>query len=408
MTTPFFPFKSFADALLPRFRSERPYGYTYRPEDACLPPIELLLRHPDSRHVRWGGAPPPEWRESMRSGQAHSEGGRTFPSAGTYRLKKELTVPRGWAYVREVGSREMQEMQEKFRWLSLPPQLHGSLDADGRLAYDVPGMLEAVPGVPYRTCYPDKVDPRSSIVPIETRFCVHTLDTLREYPNGESVRLWCSDMLASCFGEVGQLPIWHHLKRNNRSTSQRSVRPGDPGFWDGTYSLALTLGEGQGRGTVQVASQPAVSSDRRVESRVRRILTACADVATFALRSTVSDAEWTALSHLKDVNNLHGFGGSLFTGLQLNVSSGSFGTLRDSLGYQGGLHVDRKDDPAGYTVFVFCVQHSSGEPSFVPSPDFLACDRPRSQPAGSTGVHSRSPRRASSRPSRTTHWPWSS
>lgn len=374
----------------------RVFGYVYESEKMKEPPLRLVTCEAEFWHREHDSRQPQEWETNQ----------------GPYQLRPDRTVPRGWSYVRRVEECEMAAVEESLRGLGSLRGLDGTL-RDGRLEYAIQGMTEAKAGIPYRVEYPDACLSGSTLVPVETRLCVHTLTTLDAYPGGNQLPEKCRAMLRACMGEQGQRPLWHHLGRNSRSNHPRGVPRGDPGYWDGTYSLALTVAEGQGAGTLQVASQPGVERDPTAQSRLATVLRCCSEVALFALRATLSHAEWTALNHLQDRNNVHGFGGSMFTGLQLNVSSGEYGRLKDSLGFQGGLHLDVHDDPAGYTVFVFCVQHSTGElPPLdvppVPSSSVVDGSSPPSQPAPWTGERSRSRSRSSSRPSKTTPWPSSS
>ena len=320
----------------------RPFGYVHDPENEREPP-------------RWLVESVPTLRRENR--EHHDDLSR---EQGPYRLCRDETVPRGWAYTRAITGQEIGAVEEALKQLTISPRLAGTLGVDGRLRYRVPGMTEASVGIPYRVTYPDACLPASRLVPAETRLCVHTLETLERYPGGKDVRARCVDLLKACMGTDDQPPLWQFLRRNSRSRKQHGMSKTDPGYWDGSYSLAITVGEGQGVGTLQVASQP-LGENSSARDRLAAVVHACADVARFVLRASVSEAEWTSVNHLVDSNNVHGFGGSLFTGLQLNVSSGTFGQLQDSLGHQGGFHLDRHDDPAGYTVFIFCVQHTTGE-----------------------------------------------
>lgn len=145
--------------------------------------------------------------------------------------------------------------------LAVHPAFHltsKSSDEDGRpifcddptcLRLDVPGQYEMVPGIPIRM--QDKDDPAIS----QTFGCVHTIATLEQLPglpHRTEVREW-----ATCIGKI----LFGDESSNTRPFVEHMFKPNlrdkgvHPGRYDGSFSLATTLGEGEGKGNVQPAKQ---------------------------------------------------------------------------------------------------------------------------------------------------------
>lgn len=173
-------------------------------------------------------------------------------------------------------------------------------------------------------------------------------------------------------GRANERPLWELLKANCRTDGQspgiEDANAHDNSRYDGTYSLATTIGEGHGYGTVQVAMQPGLANDPVGMLRLNLVLVLVAEIAMFTLLHSLTDFEYSIVQYYRDRNHVPCFGDGVFSGCQLNVSSSLSQSLADALGIQGTLHVDGHDDPAAWTVFILMVELSTGQfqESFVP------------------------------------------
>ncbi len=293
------------------------------------------------------------------------------PYAGTWSLVRDEGTPRGLAYVREVNEPEIWELERRMRVLQVPAELQG-VPNGGRMQYDVPGMIKAFIGVPYRIRFPDLFDRLkikfpvdAQVAPSETQMCVHSIGSLKHYPGGGNVAEKTKRLFALTFGEGEERPIWEHLSRNSRSKHTKKVDKGGKGEFDGSYSLAGTIGQGQGRGIAFVAAQPALAKDPVLAARVNEIITLNGELAKFVLKASLTEFEYQQIQHFISRNNVHVYGGGTATSLQMNVSSSGIRNLFDALGYQGGVHLDKGDEPGGYTVVGLACQWSPSKFKFL-------------------------------------------
>ncbi|KAK7461698.1 Chromobox protein 5 [Stygiomarasmius scandens] len=274
--------------------------------------------------------------------------GFTYPVAPIYTLRPDKRFRRGYCYSTSVSTAYDDKLAEAdhLYHTRTPP----GVDPVG---YDpvrqtfimapVEGMIEMPPGVPF-TVLLDNVPDREITVA-----CLHTLQSLSHY-GMEFPKI--ADLTAALwketFGTKTTPPIWHLGFKPNK----RSAAPVE-GKADGSYSLAATVGEGQGNGVVQPVSQ---INSPEATIRLHRLLTCLHQLYRLIVPLCISKQEWEVWNMRSNDLNVVSAGGLLpaFTSCQLNVSSGnSGGSLAEFIGdLQGKWHVDAKDDPNSWTLVI--------------------------------------------------------
>ncbi len=339
----------------------RPFGFAFQADRAEEPSWEDInykcrkdLFHPhrglhmDLPAVLTASDPPPSTH-------------RHYPFGRQYILEVDEENSRGLSYIRKVNKAEIDRMEFDHTTLSLPPQNFNQVDEDGKIVYHVPGMIQAPLGVPFRIEYTDFPLHNRPGCARETRFAVHDARSLSLLPGGDKIPVLFDDLIKALRGDADEIPLWELMKPNSRTKAYGKHRDElDPARYDGSYSLASTIGEGQGFGTYQVASQPELVNNTAAMLRLNRVLLLAAEIAMFTLIHSLTAFEYSMLEHFKLRNHVPCFGDSVFTGCQLNVSSSHCKSLLAALGIQGALHVDTHDEPAGWTVFLLMVELSTG------------------------------------------------
>ncbi|EJD36332.1 hypothetical protein AURDEDRAFT_130112 [Auricularia subglabra TFB-10046 SS5] len=220
----------------------------------------------------------------------------------------------------------------------------------------VPGQLQLTPGVP--VCMSSKVAGGHGGEFKMTAAALHTPSSLERIPgmDGSRVRELVRSLARNVFGdpeaadERDRRPLYElNYKHNQRDTGSHASD------FEGSYSMAVTVGEGQGRGHVQPAQQ---SEDPYMQERQQRLLCDSGELSPMVLESSLDRLTFEVTRSRGVVNNVPGFGhvsNVFFTGMQFNVSfirrAGE--SLVESLGkHQGCNHIDPKDCTCGHTVFI--------------------------------------------------------
>jgi hypothetical protein len=147
--------------------------------------------------------------------------------------------------------------------------------------------------------------------------CIHTIQSLQQYPCGTDVERLAKEFMEVAFGrpaidnQPAQPAIYDlGLKHNYRSSKDI----GDPR--NGSSSMASTKIEGDGRGTVA----PAVQVHHPL---IRRLLHICYQLFRNIMPTCMSKLEWELFQWVFRDNNVPGFGGPLPNNpsMQMNVSS---------------------------------------------------------------------------------------
>ncbi|EJD36781.1 hypothetical protein AURDEDRAFT_129849 [Auricularia subglabra TFB-10046 SS5] len=231
----------------------------------------------------------------------------------------------------------------------------------------VPGQLQLTPGVPVSMS--SRVAAGHGGEFKMTAAALHTPSSLERIPglDGSRVRELVRSLARNVFGdpeaadERDRRPLYElNYKHNQRDTGSHASE------FEGSYSMAVTVGEGQGRGHVQPAQQ---SDDPYMQERQQRLVCDSGELSPMVLESSVDRLTFEVTRSRGVVNNVPGFGhvsNVFFTGLQFNVSfirrEGE--SLVESLGkHQGCNHIDPKDCTCGHTVFILlCTMPEGSDP----------------------------------------------
>jgi hypothetical protein len=324
---------------------------------------ECYFPSQDNKHPQHGEA---GVLEPILSTSPHlSTSGRHHPFSGVYTLERDQENTRGLSYIRRISKQEINKMEEDHRKLSLPSEDFSRVEEDGNISYSVPGMVQAPLGVPFRAEYVDFPLKNGPGFARETRVVVHDTHSLSICPGGEDIPAKFEKLVTTLRGGEDERPLWELLKANYRtegkSYGKNNVDMNDKSRYDGSYSLATTIGEGQGYGTVQVAVQPGLENDPAGIWRLNLVLLLAAEIAMFTLLHSLTDFEFSMVKYYRDRNHVTCFGDGVFSGCQLNVSSSKCRSLAEALGIQGQLHVDGHDDPAAWTVFILMIELREGQ-----------------------------------------------
>ncbi|KAK7453247.1 hypothetical protein VKT23_011923 [Stygiomarasmius scandens] len=214
----------------------------------------------------------------------------------------------------------------------------------------VEGMIQLPPGFPFAVILDNNVTKLITIA------CLQTMDSLSQYTEFPVIDRLVKQVWAESFGTDTAPPITQlGLKANKRSG------PVQQDHADGSYSVGVTVGEGQGLGIVQPSSQVNTPEG---SSSIQRLLSALHELWRLIVPLCVSKQEWDVWNFRAEDMNVYCPGGSkpAFTGCQINVSSSSGGgSLEDAIGHvQGAFHVDFNDDQNGWTLIMGLIRIPPG------------------------------------------------
>ncbi|KAJ6617940.1 hypothetical protein B0H10DRAFT_2379738 [Mycena sp. CBHHK59/15] len=338
----------------------------------------------------------------------------SYPQAPEYVLNSDPdhSYRRGYRYAVpfNTSDREIERERERMLNIQMPPSVHPSrfhLPTRTFQCDPIPGMVQLPMGIPL--VHHINGDPKRAV----TAVCGHTLETLMQYEEGPKVRAliprlmtltWGIAKSNTCAGVPGifELP---GMQTNLRSKNIKAkiLVPGD-----GSYNLASTHGEGEGHGTFM----PAVQTNTPVAAAtIKEVLEILHKIYRFVMPLCISRFEWDMLEFNSRENNVIAFGGlepgptscqnnassasnivnipldvvdahkqpSSSTGKQqpeeapsdspnpppqplpkpapapdktINLVEFLLSLLRKSIGEQGGIHGDFKDDAIAYTLFL--------------------------------------------------------
>lgn len=274
--------------------------------------------------------------------------GRSYPLSPTWSYVEDRRYRSRFVYKSTYYTRDLAVHRQRLLVTDSPPNILPK-KVDGRyLSERIPGMVQMVAGVPF-VYY---IDGDSDAV--QTVACLHTLDSLRPYPCFPEV-LDLSVQLAKlswgCKAHDGTPEIMRicrlpGLKRNDRS----KILPSGSSSTDGSYSLANTVLEGEGQGTVL----PAVQVDtREARAHISSVLKCLHKLYRLIMPLSVSKFEFEIGDFHSELNNAMSFGGLSPGGIGLQMNSSSLGKiLWAMIGPQGSWHTDSKDDLTRLTLFI--------------------------------------------------------
>ncbi|KAJ7181647.1 hypothetical protein C8R43DRAFT_941460 [Mycena crocata] len=297
--------------------------------------------------------------------------GQYYPMAPIYELIESNAYRCGWAYRADYKTSDRPTLDELMKHIVIPPKTRPSGYDPVRKTFEfepVPGMIQVTLGIPY-------VHRINSVAEHTlTVFCGHTLDSLKQLGDvgfevevlADKLRLltWGTETTPALFELPG-------LKTNLRSKNNSAdLRPGD-----GSFNLASTHGEGEGLGIFLPAAQTA---EPEAAHQIHQVLQILHDMYRLIVPYCISNFEWEMLEFLGMDNNVMALGGlapgppscqSNFSSIINHLSSDM--ELSESIGAQGKLHEDEKDDPAGFTLVTVILKLAPGS-----DPGLFLCGRP--------------------------------
>lgn len=274
--------------------------------------------------------------------------GRSYPLSSTWVYEEDHRYRSRFVYSAAYHLKDIERHRTRLLVTDTPPNVIPK-KVDGHfITEDVPGMVRMTPGIPFVYHVNGNRDA------VHTVACLHTLESIRPYPCFSQVldlSVQLSKLSWGCKAhnstpEIPRISRLPGLKLNDRS---KNVDLSTTSF-DGSYSLAHTLLEGEGPGTVL----PAVQADTRMaRSQISSVLKCLNGLYHLVMPLCLSRFELEITDFHSKVNNVMSFGGLMpnGTGCQLNASS--LGKILSSvIGTQGSWHPDFKDDVTRLTLFV--------------------------------------------------------
>lgn len=238
---------------------------------------------------------------------------------------------------------EKAEEERRLANLVTPKNVAPSLDTEtGKVTlHPISGMVQLIPGL--SSAY--IVDG----VPMTSSAC-HTLASIKEqYPELYPTVLEKAVHLAiGTWGNKAQniVPVYSFQGKNHNARSSNQNGSDCP---DGSFSEAGTVMD-VSAGVFMPSSQ---SNTTAVKEQMAPVLCDVSDLYDIMIKISLSKAEYELVKWQATTSNTISFGGfrgAACTSVQLNISS-SKRPLKESLGFQGAMHVDDLDAISGYTVF---------------------------------------------------------
>lgn len=273
---------------------------------------------------------------------------RSFPLSPTWKYTEDHRYQTRFVYSAPYYLVEKENHRKQLMVIDTPPHIIPS-QVDGQFIINkVPGMVQMIPGIPF--VY--HVDNDSNAM--HTVACLHTLESLRPYPCFSKVlelSVQLSKLTWGCQAHdttpkimrISHLP---GLKHNHRS---KNIAADGTSSSDGSYSLANTVLEGEGQGTILPAVQVNTQEARAQITSVLRCLN---QLYRLVMPLCLSKFEFEISDFHSEINNVMSFGGLMPNGTSCQMNSSSLGKNLEMIGKQGSWHTDSKDDPTRSTLFV--------------------------------------------------------
>lgn len=286
--------------------------------------------------------------------------GWEYPAASRYELVRDERYLRGWVAWAPYNTKSWADVKRR-QVAVKTPLIDVKLVDGGYVMQPIPGCIRAKPGISY--CEALDGDPGNLI----TIAACHTLKSLKEvltpthYAEFERTAVDYACNMWGCEASEGRharVAIYTRegLKRNDRSSKNVA-----DGSFDGSYSIATTVGKGEGQGCVLPAAQ---IDGMEAQAQIKEMLAQIAFMGTTVLEATLSRFESHVTNfHMYD-NNVMFFGnsGPSFTGAQINISS-TMEDLTAAIGdIQGDWHADQSDDFDYSTVCILLLRLPPGNP----------------------------------------------
>lgn len=300
--------------------------------------------------------------------------GRTYPVSPVWTLETDKGYRTQQCYSTDVTCDRMDKETQRRHQMSLltPPDIDPLWDDKQHKFVDqIPGgMVKMTAGIPYRLNVVE-----GTVTGQKTFACFHTLKSLDEmYPDvGAQMRPLAESLHALSFGRAETAPgkddrirpfyTYEYLKQNQRSHQKgkaTQVEAGVSAGYDGSYSLASTIQQGSGVGTVVPTSQAGYPAVRK---HLEELLGLLRQMFLLLMPLMITNFEWLITQFHLDDNNVFSFGGlrQAFISVQMNISSFFNGlSLFDILGRQGSWHTDADDDEAVMGMFALLLRLPPG------------------------------------------------
>jgi hypothetical protein len=274
--------------------------------------------------------------------------GRSYPQSPTWNYTEDHQYQSCFVYSTAYHLHNIMAHHAQLSVTDTPPNMVPKKDGDRYITNEVPGLVQMVPGIPFVYYIDGDSDAAHTVA------CLHTLESLRPYPCFARVLNLSVQLAKLSWGckahdttpEIMQISRLPGLKRNDQSKKVSS----DSASSDGSYSLANTVLEGEGQGTVL----PAVQVDtREARMQIGSVLKCLNDLYRLIMPLCVSKFEFEIGDFHSDINNVMSFSGLMPNGTSCQLNSSSLGkTLLEMIGAQGSWHTDSKDDLTRLTLFV--------------------------------------------------------
>jgi hypothetical protein len=274
--------------------------------------------------------------------------GRSYPLSPTWNYVEDHRYRSRFIYSTAYCLSAISAHRERLMVTDTPPNIVPAKVAGQYVADAVPGMVQMIPGIPFVYYIDGDLDAAHTVA------CLHTLDSLRPYPCFPDVldlSVQLSKLSWGCkahdttpdITRISRLP---GLKRNDRSKKVASATSS----FDSSYSLANTVLEGEGQGTVL----PAVQVDtQEARTQIASVLKCLNSFYCLVMPLCISKFEFEITDFHSEINNVMGFGGLMPNGTSCQLNSSSLGRiLSEMIGAQGSWHTDFKDDLTRLTMFV--------------------------------------------------------
>lgn len=282
-----------------------------------------------------------------------------YPQANIYTLEPTMAYRSGYIYTSSYLTSTREAQYQRMLQIQTPPGAEALLLDNGEIMCPpIPGMIQMPAGIPFVN-YID--GDRHRPITVAT---LHTLHSMDAYAEGLEVRnlseklrklIWgCPPLSESDPGIPAfyAANLKHNLRSGNPGTSARET-------YDGSFSLGVTKGEGEGRGVGIPALQNGTDA---VKDQISQILCLVHGLYRAIAPCALSHFELEMIDFNNNDNNVFGFGGLApnNTGCQANVSSG-LADLWELIGrLQGAWHTDINDCICRWTFLVFLLRLPPG------------------------------------------------